>query len=252
MTFYKRTIRSDYNTDTPEARRSWMSNCIDFINESTGMTLTYEETSSSEGISGYIVHVPVEGSFLTQFGILISTSSAVSNYFSNIVHNRHVYSINGSGNVFDFSDYYRADVIVFHTPETLHVLAAYDGEYHTMLLLDRYTEITTGTKYWGCSGFIATSPTTYVLEDLTLARNDATSGGALDNEISIANAITENGRFSADNVYSYYISSATVLPEFVRFTMTFDDDTVKEAVLLGSNTIEGGYGEGKYLRFAEL
>jgi len=254
MAIYKQTITGSLNTNTAEAMSSWLSNCINFINTSTGLTLTYTQVSSSAGSTGFFVEVPISGSYLTKFGIIMSTTSSTSNYFSNIIHNNTIFPLNEYGNVFDYSNYYRTDVVIFHTADTLHVLCAFDGEYHTMIQMNRFTEITTGTKYWGCSGFVATSPTSYILEDLTPARNDSTSGGALEDDISITNAVTEYGRFSADNLYSYYVSSATVLPEFLPFTLTFEDETERNALILGSSIVNGSgnveYGGGKYISFS--
>ena len=253
MAIYQKIIKSNYNTTTKAAMDSWISNLVAFINESTSLGVTYSQTSSVSNSTGFLLNIPIPDSNLTSFGIIMSSSKTASNHLSTLVHNGLTYPLNDSGNYFDYSNYYATKVIILHNDDTLYVLAGMpDGEFYNLIALNKMTEIASGNEYWGCVGFVATSPTQYTLQNLTLSRNDSSLDGALSNDIAISNAITTDGRFMAKNLYSYYLPCVTELPEFLPFTISCDDGTVKDAVILGSckvNQSSQSYGSGKYILF---
>ena len=255
MALYQKIIKSNYNTTTNAAMESWMANLVSFINESTSLGVTYSVTSTSvANNTGFVLTVPMPGSHITKFGIIMSVSAASSNYFSTLIHNGITYPLNNYGNYFDASNYYAAKVIILHNDDTFYVLVGLsDGEFYNLIALNKMTEIASGNEYWGCVGFVATSPSAYTLQDLTLSRNDSSVDGALSNDISISNAITTDGRFMANNLYSYYLPCVTELPEFLPFNISCDDGEVRNAVILNSckvNTAAGkSYGSGKYIFF---
>ena len=255
MAIYQKIIKSDLNTSSNEAMESWMSNLVDFINECTNVGVTYKVTSTSvTNNTGFVLTVPIEGSYITKFGIIMSVSQDSSNYLSTLIHNGLTYPLNDYGNYFDYSNYYSVKVIIIHNDDTLYVLAGLpDGEFYNIIALNKMTEIASGSEYWGCVGFVATSLTSYSLQDLTLSRNDSSVEGAMSSDIAISNAITSDGRFLANNLYSYYLPCVTELPEFLPFNISYEDGTAKTAVILNScqvNSSSGtGFGSGKYMFF---
>ena len=241
MPFYQKIIKGEYALATRKGMESWLSNCVKFISEVTGLNITYSVVSAIRGSTGFVVNIPIKISFINKFGIIMSTEAACSNYLSSILFNGEIYPLNSYGNFFDCSTFYESNVLVLYTDDVLHVLVRLpDDEYHTLFLVNKVTETDSGIERWGCLGFVPTDMGEAIF--VRLCKNKYTENDGLSSEIKITNAESLDGRFVLNGLYSFCAPSICDLPEFMPFNLVFDNGEKQSAVILGSNTVNDSCG----------
>ena len=67
MPFYQKIIKGEYALATRKGMESWLSNCVKFISEVTGLNITYSVVSAIRGSTGFVVNIPIKSSFINKF-----------------------------------------------------------------------------------------------------------------------------------------------------------------------------------------
>ena len=255
MALYQKIIKSDYNTNTTAAMTSWAANLTDFINESTNIGATYKVTSEATNKIAFVLTIPIENSKITRFGIIMTTNSSTADHMGCFIFNSSNYGYDTQGNWFDYEKYYAKRVIILHNDDTLYILAEKsDSSFTTLVALNKVTEVATGDEYWGTRGFVPTSSTAHTVGNLTAYRSSGSASGGVTNDISIANAFTEDGRYMVKNLYAFHAPVTTNLPTFMKFAVEDENGDLRYAILLGSTTVKVSstlYGAGEFLMFID-
>ena len=255
MALYQKIIKSDYNTNSAEAMTSWAENLTEFINESTNIGATCKVTSEGTNKLAFVLTLPLENSKITRFGIIMTTSSSSADHMGCFIFNGSNYGYNTQGNWFDYEKYYAKRVIILKNDSTFYILVEKsDSAFTTIVALNKVTEVATGDEYWGSRGFIPTSSTAYTNSNFTADRSNGAVSGGVTNDISIANAFTEDGRYMANNLYAFHAPITTNLPTFMKFAVEDENGDLRYAIILGSTTVKVSsnlYGAGEYLMFID-
>lgn len=255
MALYQQTVKSSYNTNTNAAMESWISNFVAFINNSTGIGASYTLSSQTANRTSFVLNLPVSGSEINRFGMIMSTDSGTTEYLSCAIYNSATYGYGTAGNCFDYTNYYAKRVLILKNDDTFYILVEKSvSEFTTIVALNKVTEVGTGTEYWASRGLVPTSATAYTLQNLTVARSGGAVSGAVSNDVSLANAFTADNRYMMNNMYAYHAPSVAELPKFMRFAVEDDGGDIHYAILLGSTTIKSGttlYGAGEFLFFID-
>lgn len=255
MALYQKIIKSDYNTNTTEAMSSWAANLVDFINESTNIGATYNVTSEATNKIAFVLTVPIEGSKLTRFGIIMTTSTTTSDHMGCFIFNGSNYGYDTQGNWFDYEKYYAKRVILLSNADSFYLLVEKsDSAFTTLVALNKVTEVGTGDEYWGTRGFVPTSSSAHTVGNLTAERSSGSASGGVTNDISIANAFTEDGRYMMNNLYAFHAPIMTTLPAFMKFAVEDENGDIRYAIILGSTTVKVSstlYGAGEFLMFID-
>ncbi len=234
---------------------SWAANLVDFINESTNIGVTYNVTSEATNKIAFVLTVPLENSKLTRFGIIMTTNSSSADHMGCFIFNSSNYGYDTQGNWFDYEKYYAKRVIILHNENSFYVLVEKsDSSFTTIVALNKVTEVATGDEYWGARGFVPTSSTAYTVGNLTADRSSGSASGGFTNDISIANAFTEDGRYMMNNLYAFHAPVTTNLPTFMKFAVEDENGDIRYAIILGSTTVKVSstlYGAGEYLMFID-
>ncbi len=255
MALYQKIIKSDYNTNTTEAMSSWAANLVEFINESTNIGASYRVTSEAASRMAFVLTLPIENSKLTRFGIIMSTNISSSDHMGYFIFNGSNYGYDTQGNWFDYEKYYAKRVILLSNENSFYILVEKsDSSFTTIVGLNKVTEVATGNEFWASRGFVPTSSTAYTVKDLTADRSNGSASGGVTNDISIANAFTEDGRYMMNNLYAFHAPITTNLPTFMKFAVEDENGDLRYAILLGSTTVKISstlYGAGKFLMFVD-
>ena len=187
--------------------------------------------------------------------MIMSTDSGAIDYMSCIIYNNSTYGYDTQGNVFDYSNYYAKRIMILKNENSFYILAEKNEvSFTTLVALDKVTEVSSGTEYWGSRGFIPTSPTSVTILNLTADRSKGAATAGITNDISIANAFTEDGRFMMKNLYAFHAPAMTTLPKFMKFAVEDENGDIRYAVIMGSSTVRyssNPYGEGEFLMFID-
>ena len=255
MALYQNTITSDLNTNTSAAMESWIKNFVDYINSVTNIGASYRITAQTSSKTAFVLTLPVQGSHLTQFGIVMSTDPTVIDHMGYIVYNGSSYGYGTTGNVFDYSNYFAKKIMILKNDNSFYILAEKnETSFTTLVALDKVTELSSGVEYWGTRGFIPTSPTAVTILNLTADRSKGAATAGITNDISIANAFTEDGRFMMNNLYSFQAPAMTTLPKFMKFAVEDESGDLRYAVIMGETTYKynnSTLGEGEFLMFID-
>ena len=247
MPIYKETVTADTRDGTEKGMTSWMRNCVNFINASTGLEIKFRTVSSLYGSAGFHVDVPAGDAFI-RFGVMMSTVFASSNYLSGIILADGFYPLNGYGNYFDCSSFFSCGVTVIFGGGLLHVLVSLPySENRTLFLANTATEISTGKKFAGCLGVVVKNGGTADISGIM--RNGLTHNGT---RVYIKNAETRDGRYRLENLFAFG-ESENPLPELEPFDVLFDSGEIKNAIIPGENRVSDPRGKtvcrGKFISF---
>lgn len=255
MALYQKIITADSAENTNEAMESWAANFTAYVSEVTGLEATYTVTATGTSKLAFILTLPVEGSNITRFGIVISTDSSVSDYMSCIIYNNSTYGYDTQGNYFDYSIAYAKRVLILKNEDTLYIMVEKNASaFTTVVALNRVTEVGTGDTYWASRGFVPTSATASTMNDLTVGRSSGAASGGVTNDISLGNAFTEDGRYMMNNLYAFHAPAMTDLPKFMKFAVEDENGDIRYALLMGSTTVKKSstlYGGGEFLMFID-
>jgi len=252
MPLFQRIIRGDTSDPSDRGMESWFRNCIGFVSEVTGLEITYKKIAKIQKNTGFTVSIHVPDSFIREFGIIMSTSKKSSNYLSSVVFDGQLFPLNSYGNFFDHSLFYASDVLVLFSDDILHVLVRLpDNRYHTLFLLNKMTEILTGSEFFGCLGLVSTDGENLLCSPLT--RNNYDDPYAVSGKIKIVNAETFDGRFRMNALYSFKLPSGCEVPDLKPFTVVYDDGKEHSAVIPGTDRILDCHGRtvsgGRFICF---
>ncbi|MBQ6809536.1 MAG: hypothetical protein IJP09_02360 [Clostridia bacterium] len=255
MAFYQKIIKSDSNANTNAAMESWASNLVDFINESTSIGATYSVTSKATNQTAWVLNLPISGSKITRFGVIMNTNSSTTDHMGCFIFNSGTYGYDVQGNFFDYTEYYAKRVLILHNENSFYLLVEKnDSSFTTLVALNKVTEVATGNEYWASRGFVPTSSSAYTLNNLTTDRSNGAASGGVTNDISIANAFTEDGRYMVNNLYAFHAPATTTLPKFMKFAVEDENGDLRYAIILGSTTVKSNstlYGAGEFLMFID-